>query len=220
MEESSSGKEVLRGDNLKQRQPVPRRRRRQVLGRVRVVLGVAAPAPLRRDEEAALVAPRPGGGPRVGGQARRPPVDHRRRAFGALRRVVHGVEARLHGRGRRGCSEPRRERRDDERRDGPRGDRRRIGTGDPGPQRHEKSAARRRRRRAIPKPRRRVVALVEDVVEARLPQALVDVRSRRRKGLGVARAGRQAQVARPRPVWKSTCVGCTFKPTEIVCLCR
>ena len=62
-------------DNLKQRQPVPRRRRRQVLGRVRVVLGVAAPAPLRRDEEAALVAPRPGGGPRVRGQARGPPVE-------------------------------------------------------------------------------------------------------------------------------------------------
>ena len=55
-------------DNLKQRQPVPRRRRRQVLGRVRVVLGVAAPAPLGRDEETALVAPRPGGMAGVGGQ--------------------------------------------------------------------------------------------------------------------------------------------------------
>ena len=81
--------------------------------------------------------------------------------------------------------------------DGPRGDGGRVGAGDPSPQRHEERAAGRRRRRAIPKPRRRVVALVEDVVEARLPQALVDVRSRRRKGLGVARAGRQAQVARP-----------------------
>ena len=190
-------------DNLKQRKPVPRRRRRRALGRVRVlvrvVLGLARPPP-RRDEEAALDAPRSGSGPGVRGQACGPPVDHRRSALGALRRLVHGVEARLDGRGWRSCSQARRERRDDERRDGSRGDGGRVGAGDPGPQRHNERAARRRRRRAIPKPRRRVVALVEDVVEARLPQALVDVRSRRRKGLGVARARRQAQVARPRPV--------------------
>ncbi len=137
-----------------------------------MVLGVAAPAPLRRDEEAALVAPRPGGRAGVRGQACGPPVDHRARAFGALRRLVDRVEARLHGRGRRRRPKPGRERRDDERRDGPRGDRRRIGTGDPGPQRHEKSAARRRRRRAIPKPRRRVVALPrKDLREA---EALLD----------------------------------------------
>ena len=95
-------------DNLKERQPVPRRRRRRALGRVRVlvrvVLGLARTPP-RRDEEASLDASRPRCGPRVGGQACGPPVDHRRRALGALRRLVHGVEARLHGRGRRGCSQ-------------------------------------------------------------------------------------------------------------------
>ena len=77
MEESSSGKKVLcRGDNLEQRKPVPRRRRRRALGRVlvvRVVLGIAPPL-ARRDKEAALDAPRSGGGPRVRGQARGPAV--------------------------------------------------------------------------------------------------------------------------------------------------
>ena len=173
-------------DNLKQRQPVSRRRRR-ALGRVRVlvrvVLGLARTPP-RRDEEAALDAPRSGSGPGVRGQACGPPVDHRRSAFGALRRLVDRVEARLHGRSRRRRPKPGGERRDDERRDGPCGDGGRVGAGDPGPQSDDERAAGGRRRRAIPKPRRRVVALVEDVVEARLPQALVDVRSRRRKGLG------------------------------------
>ena len=58
-------------DNLKQRQPVSRRRRR-ALGRVRVlvrvVLGLARPPP-RRDEEASLDASRPRCGPRVGSQS-------------------------------------------------------------------------------------------------------------------------------------------------------